>query len=199
MTRWLCASRDTLYSCACLRIGLGSHRTYDIGPGSRRGKILGVCRCQGRYPSLRLSDHILAPGDVRRSPKADKPVATLNGVYARPEDVKAYQRDGKFPDGAVIVKEVLEVKSENFTAAEHSYATKIKHWFVMIKDTKGRFKGNALWGEGWGWAFFESKDPKKQVATDYRTECRGCHLPVKKDDWLHVQGFPVLREKGTEK
>ncbi|MFT5163042.1 MAG: hypothetical protein ACI9FJ_001623 [Alteromonadaceae bacterium] len=24
----------------------------------------------------------------------------------------------------------------------------IKQWFVMIKDTKGRFKDNPVWGDG---------------------------------------------------
>ena len=42
----------------------------------------------------------------------------------------------------------------------------------MIKDAKGRFPGNDLWGDGWGWALFEAKDPKKNVATDYTTDCK---------------------------
>src|SRR5437868_5779902 len=31
--------------------------------------------------------------------KPGQPVNELHGVYARPEDVQAYRRDGKFPDG----------------------------------------------------------------------------------------------------
>jgi hypothetical protein len=46
----------------------------------------------------------------------------------------------------------------------------------MIEDSQGRFKGNNLWGDGWGWALFEARDPKKQVATDYRTASCGCNL-----------------------
>src|SRR5438270_11602397 len=38
--------------------------------------------------------------------KADKPVDEMHNVYARPEDVQAYRRDGKFPDGAILVKDV---------------------------------------------------------------------------------------------
>ena len=47
---------------------------------------------------------------------------------------------------------------------------------------------------GWGWALFEAKDPKKNVATDYTTDCRTCHVPAKKDDWVYVRGYPVLKK-----
>src|SRR5215813_4693299 len=36
--------------------------------------------------------------------KPDKPVDELHVVYTRPEDIQAYRRDGKFPDGAVLFK-----------------------------------------------------------------------------------------------
>ena len=38
--------------------------------------------------------------------KPGQPVDELHNVYSRPEDVRAYRRDGKFPDGAVLVNEV---------------------------------------------------------------------------------------------
>jgi hypothetical protein len=117
----------------------------------------------------------------------------LHGVYARPSDVSAYRRTGEFPDGAVIVKDVYSVDTELLTTGNSSYAKQMKIWFVMIKDTKGRFEGNELWGDGWGWALFEAEDPTKQVAADYRLDCRTCHLPAKNEDWIYVRGYPVLR------
>ena len=45
--------------------------------------------------------------------KPDRPVDEMHVVYARPEDVKAYRRDGKFPDGATLVKEVTKVGSDS--------------------------------------------------------------------------------------
>ena len=41
-------------------------------------------------------------------------------------------------------------------------------WFVMIKDEKGRYPGNPLWGDGWGWALFKTDAPDKQIATTTR-------------------------------
>jgi cytochrome c len=124
--------------------------------------------------------------------KPGKPVDELHGVYGRLEDVQAYRRDGKFPDGAVLVKDVTSVGTEKLTAGQATWDTGVKIWFVIIKDAKGRFPKNDLWGEGWGWALFEAKDPKKNVATDWKSDCRVCHVPAKKDDWVYVRGYPVL-------
>ena len=124
--------------------------------------------------------------------KPGKPVDELHGVYARPEDVHAYRRDGKFPDGAVLVKDVTSVGSDKLTTGQATWATDIKIWFVMIKDAKGRYPGNPLWGDGWGWALFKSDGPDKQVSTNYKKDCLGCHIPAQSTDWVYVQGYPVL-------
>ncbi|MBX9579052.1 MAG: cytochrome P460 family protein [Gemmataceae bacterium] len=134
-------------------------------------------------------------GTFATASKVGGPVDQLHGVYARPEDVKAYQTDGKFPDGAVIVKDVYKTKTADLTTGTVTWATDIDIWFVMVKDAKGRFNRNDLWGDGWGWALFQSKNPTKQTATDYKTDCRACHVPAKQDDWLYVRGYPVLKDK----
>jgi hypothetical protein len=64
--------------------------------------------------------------------KPDKPVDEMHNVYARPEDVQAYRRDGKFPDGAVLVKDVTHVDSAKLTTGESHWSTDIKIWFVMM-------------------------------------------------------------------
>ncbi len=43
---------------------------------------------------------------------------------------------------------------------------KLKGWFVMMKDTKGRYAGNKLWGDGWGWSWFDAANPAKTTSTD---------------------------------
>jgi hypothetical protein len=125
--------------------------------------------------------------------KPNQPLDEMHVVYARPEDVRAYRRDGKFPDGATLVKEVTQVGSDKLTTGQSHWATDIKLWFVMIKDAKGRFPGNDLWGDGWGWALFLAKEPARNVATDYTTDCKICHIPAKKDDWVYVRGYPALK------
>ena len=134
---------------------------------------------------------------IGSSAVASRPGGTIDemhNVYSRPEDVQAYRRDGKFPDGAVLVKEVTKVGSEKLTAGEAHWSTDDKLWFVLIKDAKGRFPDNALWGDGWGWGLFLANEPAKNVATDYKVDCRTCHIPARKDDWLYVRVYPGLRK-----
>jgi hypothetical protein len=133
-------------------------------------------------------------GTVAVESKRDKPVDELHVSYARKEDVKAFQKDGKFPDGAVLVKTVYHVNKEKMTSGQTSFAKDVNVWFVMIKDAKGRFPDNDLWGSGWGWALYEGGDRKTQVAEDYRTECRTCHIPAKKNDWIFTQCYPLLKK-----
>ena len=138
-------------------------------------------------------------GSYAVATKPDKPVDEMHVVYARPEDVRAYRRDGKFPDGATLVKEVTRVGSERLTTGQSHWATDVKLWFVMIKDAKGRFPGNDLWGDGWGWALFLANEPARNVATDYSTDCRTCHIPARKDDWVYVRGYPALAKAAPAK
>ena len=65
----------------------------------------------------------------------------------------------------------------------------------MNKDEKGRYTENPLCGDGWGWALFKSDVPDKQVATDYKKHCLGCHIPARGTDWVYVQGYPALASK----
>ena len=32
----------------------------------------------------------------------------------------------------------------------------------------------------------------KATPKDFKSECIGCHLPVKRSDWVHVWAYPLL-------
>lgn len=108
----------------------------------------------------------------------------FHDVYTERESLKYYQEHGNFPDGAVLVKELRASQSGDYTTGTgvHHSTDAIKQWFVMIKDTQNRFSGNPLWGDGWGWALFKPDQPKLNVATDYKLDCLGCHIPAKQSD-----------------
>jgi cytochrome c len=95
------------------------------------------------------------------------------------------------------VKEITNVSSAKLTTGQSSWSTDDKVWFVMIKDAKGRFPGNDLWGDGWGWALFDAKNPARNVATNYQTDCLTCHIPAKKDDWVYIRGYSILKQKNA--
>jgi hypothetical protein len=86
-------------------------------------------------------------------------------TYASPGTAEYYRQNKKFPDGAVLVKEINGTDHAQMTTGDAHWATGIKQWFVLIKDEKHRFPNNPLWGDGWGWALFKADAPDKQVAT----------------------------------
>jgi hypothetical protein len=117
----------------------------------------------------------------------------LHVVLASPGSIEAYRKDGRFPDGTVLVKEVFDAATKEMTTGTVSHAEKLKGWFVMVKDSNGRYPGNALWGDGWGWSWFDAANPTKTTSSDYRLNCRSCHVPAQATDWIYVDGYPALK------
>lgn len=122
----------------------------------------------------------------------DAPGHGFHDVYTQPEAARAYREQGAFPDGAVLVKEIRGIGSGALTTGKAQWATDPAVWFVMVKDTRGRFPGNPHWQAGWGWALFEAADPKTNVSEGFEQTCRGCHLPAQHTDWVFVEGYPTL-------
>lgn len=145
--------------------------------------------------------NIVLPPDFRRTmvhlgswfvPEGD--ASGFHDVYADASAVDGYRSTGKWPDGSTIVKELRPAASGNYTTGKGvSHATQeIKQWFVMVKDTQGRFQGNQSWGDGWGWALIKPDDTKKNVSANYKKDCMGCHIPAQKTDWIYTEGMPTL-------
>lgn len=141
------------------------------------------------------------------------PILKMNGpglheyhvVYTQPETIAHYQKTGQFPDGAVLVKELLNANTMAMTTGPAvGHATTTKGWFVLVRDTKGRYKDSPLWGEGWGWSFFTADDAVHTASKNFKVDCVGCHIPAKQlapanaledDKWIYTFGYPVLRKQ----
>src|SRR6266436_2053927 len=128
----------------------------------------------------------------------------LHVVYASPGTITAYRRDGHFPDGTVLVKEVHFAATGLMTTGTISHADKLRGWFVMVKDSLGRYPGNNMWGDGWGWGWFDAANPSTpsrslplpdgvEASLDYRENCKSCHLPAQATGWIYVDGYPPLK------
>src|SRR3546814_7591157 len=74
----------------------------------------------------------------------------MHVVYASPGTITAYRKDGHYPDGTVLVKEVYKTETKHMTNGTVSSAGTPVGWFLMEKAYVGRFPQNKLWGEGWG-------------------------------------------------
>ena len=135
----------------------------------------------------------IAAKDVETSSEASgHGAAGLHNVYTQAGVAEYFQQNGKFPDGAVIIKELLKATTASMTTGTVSRGAEVEGWFVMVKDTQERFSSNPLWGDGWGWALFNADQPEKSVTQNYKTECLGCHIPAREDDWIYLSGYPIL-------
>jgi hypothetical protein len=116
----------------------------------------------------------------------------IHMVYASPGTVAAYRANASFPDGTVLVKEVYAAVTIPMTTGTVSHAAKLTGWFVMVRDNHGHHAGNKLWGDGWGWSWFDATNPSKTTSTDYNTDCRQCHEPARATERVYTDGYPVL-------
>lgn len=145
--------------------------------------------------------NITLPADFRIStthlgswfvPEGD--ASGFHGVYTNKTTIEQFRKTGKFPDGSVLIKELRASNKGDYTTGKgvsHEIAN-LKQWFVMVKDSKNRFSANPVWGDGWGWGLFKTDNPTKNVATNYKSDCLGCHIPAKDKDWVYTEAYPIL-------
>ena len=118
----------------------------------------------------------------------------IHAVYASPGASAAYRKNGRFADGSVLVKEVFKATSGAMTTGTVSHVQNLKGWFVLVKDSRNSHPGNKLWGNGWGWSWFDAANPSKTTSTDFKVDCLPRHEPARASDWIYVQGYPVLKQ-----
>jgi hypothetical protein len=116
----------------------------------------------------------------------------MHDVYASPGAIDAYREAGHFPDGTVLIKEVFGTSTTAMTTGTVSHPARLKGWFVMVRDSRNTRQVNSLWGDGWGWSWFDANKPSKTTSTNYKTDCQGCHLPARTSDWIYTSGYPIL-------
>lgn len=116
----------------------------------------------------------------------------MHDVYATPGTITAFRKTGKFPDGTLLIKEVYDSGTASMTTGTVSHAQTLKGWFVMMKDSKNTHRSNRLWGDGWGWSWFDAGSPQKTTSTNYKTDCLSCHVPAQASDWIYTNGYRPL-------
>lgn len=99
----------------------------------------------------------------------------IHHLYANDKALEGYQ-SGAFPDGSVIIFDLLEVNPENYATVENGR----KVLSVMEKDSK-QFGATA----GWGFESFVAGDPENRaVGKDYKEACFAYHTAQKDNDYV---------------
>jgi len=101
-------------------------------------------------------------------------VGGIHHIYANTKALAAMKAGKPHPDGAVIVFDLLEAKSENNAIAEGS--RKVVN--VMQKNSK-KFAATG----GWGFEGFKG-DTKERVVMDAKSACFDCHAGRKAQDYV---------------
>ncbi len=109
-------------------------------------------------------------------------------IYYSPESwnwLKARNREGEMPDGAMIVKEMFPSPAKQ--------DAQLTSWTIMVKDKKGSF-------DGWYWAFQSLQPVASILDIDYPDSgfglyCVRCHASAEKESTFlslkNVEGDPI--------
>jgi len=103
----------------------------------------------------------------------------FHSVYVNPKGLPAMTKGGSFPDGSVLIFDLLEAREEKGAYVEGSR----KLIGVMVKDRQ-RYK---LTG-GWGFEAFKGDSRTERTVTDAAGQCFGCHQQQKANDFV-FSGF----------
>lgn len=136
----------------------------------------------------------LTPNDLNNG-KA--PFPEFHSVYIEPRAYEIYQRTGEFPEGTMLVKELISVGSKAAASGNGYFMGEFIGLEVAIKDKK-RYPN-----EPGGWAYYSfghHKPPYARTAKAQKTEtCNACHQGGAAQDFVFTQYYPVLRAARPKK
>ena len=99
----------------------------------------------------------------------------LHHIYANEKAMEGY-RTGRFPDGSVLVFELLETRENAGVTTEGQR----KRVGVMVKESK-RYAETG----GWGFESFQGdSQTERRLNAEGRTACFRCHEPQKDRDYV---------------
>lgn len=132
----------------------------------------------------------LTPNDMNNGSAA---FPEFHSVYMDPKSWKAYEETGEFPDGTVLVKELVSVGSKSASSGNGYFMGDFNGLEVALKDRK-RFADEPGY---WAYFRFTNEDlslPYKKTAAALSAEsCNTCHSATAEQDWVFTQYYPVLR------
>jgi hypothetical protein len=129
----------------------------------------------------------LTPNDLN-PPEA--PFPEFHNVYIHPADFTQWKTTGTFPDGAVVVKELVTVGSKQAVSGNGYFMGEFTGLETAIKDSKrfAREPGN------WAYFSFGHSLPLADTAAAFPTAaCNACHEASAAEDFVFTQYYPVLR------
>ena len=101
----------------------------------------------------------------------------LHHFYANDKALDGY-KSGKFPDGSVLVDDLLEIKESEGVSSEGAR----RRVAVMVKDS-ARFRETG----GWGFEVFKGDESSPALNAEGKAACFACHSKQKDHDSVYSQ------------
>ncbi|MDD1749456.1 MAG: cytochrome P460 family protein [Methanothrix sp.] len=112
-------------------------------------------------------------------------------VYINPSSFGEYKKTGKFPDGTVMVKELVSVGAKQAPSGNGYFMGNYQGLAASVKDSK-RFPK-----EPGNWAYFNFTEEGGKLAKTAKAQptasCNACHQASAADDWVFTQYYPWLK------
>jgi hypothetical protein len=120
--------------------------------------------------------------------------ATFHNIYLQPEAFAEFSRTGTYPEGAMLVMEVVKPGTHASINKQGVFQAQVLGIEVGVKDSK-RF-GSDKWAY---FKFFTNDGKALNEAKAYpREACWSCHNQHGAADNTFAQFYPVLREARPE-
>ena len=120
----------------------------------------------------------------------EAPFPEFHNVYIHPADFAHWKKTGTFPDGTVMVKELVSVGSEQAVSGKGFFMGEYVGLEATIKDSV-RFKDEPGF---WAYFTFGHSYPLADSSVAFpAAACNACHEASAADDFVFTQYYPVLR------
>ncbi|MEQ9617701.1 MAG: cytochrome P460 family protein [Deltaproteobacteria bacterium] len=121
----------------------------------------------------------------------EAPFPEFHNVYIDPASYESYTKTGKFPDGTLLIKELVSVGATKAASGNGFFQGDFIGLEAAYKDSK-RYPD-----EPGNWAYFtfshEAPPYPSSAKLQPTAACNACHEANAAEDWVFTQFYPVLR------
>jgi len=131
----------------------------------------------------------LTPNDMNNG-KAAFP--EFHNVYIDPVSWAHWKKTGEFPDGTLVMKELVSVGSKQATSGKGYFQGEYLGLEASLKSKKQFPDAPGNWGF-FRFTIESSLDLRKTAAVEPEKNCSACHQASAATDQVFTQYYPVLR------
>ena len=121
----------------------------------------------------------------------EAPFPEFHNVYIHPEAFAHYKETGTFPDGTILIKELVSVGATQAASGKGLFQGDYIGLEAAVKDAK-RFPNEPGY---WAYFTFSHASPPYPATAKQQpvAACNACHQANSAQDWVFTQYYPVLR------